>query len=72
MGLGYSEISYKHRLWPFFWLKIVNFRIFGVFRNVNIVWDMMKLWNFFFFFWGGGVHHKTGFFGEEGGHFYTL
>ena len=38
--------------------EILNFNIFGVFRKVNISWDMKILWKFFFFWGGGGVITK--------------
>ena len=42
-GGGTLIFSYIRRLGSFFWFKILNFNIFGVFQIF-----------FFFFFWGGG------------------
>ena len=51
-GGGFSEFSYICRLRSFLGIKILNFNIFGVFRKLNIFWDMKILW---ILFWG---HHK--------------
>ena len=41
----------------YFWgFKILNFNIFGVFRNINIFWGMKILWIFL------GGHHKNGLY----------
>ena len=50
--LIYSYIL--RRLGPYFWLKILNFNIFRVFRKINVFWGMKILWIFF------GGHHKIG------------
>ena len=46
-GGGYSDISCIRWLGSFFGFKIVNFKIFGVFRKINVFWGMKILWIFF-------------------------
>ena len=39
-GGGTLIFSYISRLGSFFWFKILNFNILGVFRKMNIFWGM--------------------------------
>ena len=59
---GTLILSHIHRLGLFFGVQNSEFQFFGVFRKMNIFFDIMKiLWiYFFFFFGGGGGHHKIG------------
>ena len=46
-GGGTLIYSYIRRLGLFFWFKILNFNIFGVFIKLNIFGDMKILWILF-------------------------
>ena len=54
---GWGTLIYSYilrRLGPYFWLKILNFNLFGVFSKINVFGVMKILWIFC------GGQHKIG------------